>query len=382
MSHAILAPSSASRWMACTPSARLELKFPNKSSVYADEGTLAHAVGEAIIRFEHGLITKKQYESLMLKHKKSEHYSEELLQHCQNYADYVSEYVGKDSILLVEQKLDMTNYVPEGSGTGDILIMQDKLMDFIDLKFGKGVPVFAENNKQLMLYALGAYNDFGFAFETEVIRMHIYQPRLDSVSMWEISVVDLIHWAETELKEKAQMAFKGEGEFVPGKHCGFCKAKAQCRALRDYNMELAALAFKEPDLLEDEELLEVLEKKPLFDNWIKAVGEYLLEQAKNGRKFVGYKLVHGKSNRLYGDPLAVENVLKKKGITDIYTEPKLVGITELNKRIGKNKFSELVEPLLIKPEGKPTLVPNADKRPEMASPTEASDVFNDSNDLI
>lgn len=382
--HAKLSPSSASRWMACTPSAELEKGFPNTTSSFAEEGTLAHAICEDMLRLDHGQITEKVYDKQMESHKKSKYYNDEMLEHCQNYVDFVNLSAFEPGAhVFIEQRLDMTNYVPEGFGTGDCLVIKDKVLKFFDLKYGKGVKVSAVNNAQLKIYALGALNDYGHIFEVDMIELNIYQPRLDGESTWTISVADLLNWAETELKEKAKLAFKGDGEYKAGTHCGFCKAKAQCRALKEHNMQLAAMAFKDPDLLDVDELAEVLEKEALFANWIGAVKEFVFAKAMDGVKIPGFKLVHGRSVRTYGDPVKVEDILKKKGFKDIYTIPKLVGITELTKRMGKKKFEEIVDPLLVKPPGKPTLVEASDKRPEIQSSTEAADVFNDdSSDLV
>lgn len=381
MAHAVLSPSSASRWMACTPSARLEQGFPNTSSTYADEGTLAHSVAETIQRLNYGMIDQKKFDQKMADLQKSEYYTEDLHQHSQGFADYVEEHCGEGYKMFIELRLDMTNYVPEGFGTGDSLGIKDRVMKFFDLKFGKGVRVTAVNNKQLRLYALGAYNDFGHIYDVEMIEMHIYQPRLDSISVEIMSVKDLLEWAETELKEKAKLAYEGKGDFVPGGHCGFCKAKAQCRALAEYNMSLAGMEFESPDLLDDTEIAEILSRKKLFTDWIGSVEDYAYAAALDGKEFPGWKLVTGRSNRVYSDPAIVVKELEAKKHFDIFTEPKLVGITELQKRIGKKDFELVVEPLLIKPEGKPALVPESDKRPPISS---AADEFAiaDGEDLV
>lgn len=375
MSHAVLSPSAASRWMACTPSARLEQKFKDPKSPYAMEGTLAHNICEAILLNDHGQLDDPKFKKKMATYRKNEFYNEEMLDYCQGYVDYVSAQVTEGAYIFVEQKLDMTNFIPEGFGTADAIVIKDGLLRFNDLKYGKGVPVHAPNNPQLMIYALGALNDFGHIFEIDRVEMTIYQPRLDNISVWEISADELVAWGENSLQEKAELAFKGEGEFVPGNHCGFCKAKAQCRALHDHNMKMAKETFPDPELMTDEELLLVHSGKKLFDTWINAVSDYLLDKALNGAEFEGYKLVEGRSNRQYADAEALEINLIEKGFKDkIYKEPALVGLTEMTKRLGKPKFEELVEPFLIKPPGKPALVPEDDKRPALSK---AKDVFDD-----
>lgn len=367
MAHALLSPSSASRWLACTPSARLETKFKDKTSSYAEEGTTAHTLAEAIIKYEHGLIGKREYNKLRKEVEATEWYCEEMEDCCQAYADHITEIMPEGATLIVEERLDMTNYVKGGFGTADAIILHDGTLYFRDLKYGKGVPVYADNNPQLKLYALGALNDFGYIFDVKRVNVGIFQPRLDNISVYEYSVEELTEWAETELKPKADLAYAGKGEYVAGSHCMFCKAKATCRAFSEYNLSIAQEQFDDPALLTDEEVVEILEKKPIFEKWIKAVAEYALEEAIAGKKWPGMKIVEGRSNRVYKDENKVEATLKKAGFTNIYTPAKLLGITALAKELGKTKFAELVEPLLDKPEGKPTLVPETDKRPEFNS---------------
>src|SRR5690606_12357001 len=367
MAHALLSPSSASRWLACTPSARLETKFKDKTSSYAEEGTTAHALAEAIIKYEHGLIKKREYNKLRKEVEATEWYNEEMEEFCQAYADHITEITPEGATLIVEERVDMTNDVKGGFGTADAIILHDGTLYFRDLKYGKGVPVYSDNNPQLKLYALGALNDFGYIFDVKWVNVGIFQPRLDNISVYEYSVEELTEWAETELKPKVDLAYAGKGEYVAGSHCMFCKAKATCRAFSEYNLSIAQEQFDDPALLTDEEVVEILEKKPIFEKWIKAVAEYALEEAIAGKKWPGMKVVEGRSNRVYKDENKVEATLKKAGFTNIYTPAKLLGITALAKELGKTKFAELVEPLLDKPEGKPTLVPESDKRPEFNS---------------
>lgn len=293
-----------------------------------------------------------------------------------DYADYVIEQFNnakahtKDAVLLVESKLDLTEYVPEGFGTGDVIIIANSVLDFIDLKYGKGVPVSAVENKQMMLYALGALHAYGFMYDIHTVRMTIYQPRIDNISTYEMSVMDLYEWAEKELKPKAQLAFNGEGKFNPGNACRFCRAKAVCKANADYNLQLAKYDFMDPKLLSDEEIADVLTRSDNFTNWLKAVNDHALLEAANGKKFPGYKLVEGRSNRMYTDADKIFTVLttEAKIAADKITEPvKLLPITKLEKAIPKPLFAEYVTPYVVKPQGKPTLVPESDKRPELSS---------------
>ncbi len=365
MGHAILSPSAASRWMACTPSARLEQGFENKSSSYADEGTLAHAVGECILRELAGFINHAEAETIMAVHMNNQYYNKELHDYAEGYAYFVWNQCkpGKTE-LFIETRLDMTDYVEEGFGTGDAIVVGDRVLIFSDLKYGKGVPVYAEENKQLMIYALGAYKEFGHIYEIDMIQMNIYQPRLDNISTWEISVVDLLDWAENELKPRAALAYAGTGEFSPGKNCMFCRAKATCKALHDYNMQLATLEFRNPDLLTDDEVALVLQRADMFGKWIDAVAGYALSTAVSGEKvWPGMKVVQGRSNRKYSNENVVAETLKGKGYTDIYKPQALLPLGEMEKKLTKPVFSQVVEPLLIKPPGAATLVLENDKRP-------------------
>lgn len=379
MGHAILSPSAANRWMACTPSARLEQGFENKSSSYADEGTLAHAVGECILRELAGFINHAQAETIMAVHMNNQYYNKELHDYAEGYAYFVWNRCkpGKTE-LFIETRLDMTDYVEEGFGTGDAIVVGDRVLIFSDLKYGKGVPVYAEENKQLMIYALGAYKEFGHIYEIDNIQMNIYQPRLDNISTWEISVLELLEWAEKELKPRAALAYAGEGDFSPGKACMFCRAKPTCKALHDYNIQLATLEFRNPDLLNDEEVALVLQRADMFGKWITAVEGYALATAVSGEKvWPGMKIVEGRSTRKYSNEAVVEETLKAKGHTNIYTEPKLLGLGALEKAITKPVFTELVGPLLVKPNGSPCLVAESDKRPAYSPGASEFSVIND-----
>lgn len=382
-SHAILSPSGASRWLACTPSARLEQQFPDRSGAAASEGTLAHALSELLIRFKSKMILKTQYTKTLKEIKANSQYEDAMFDYADTYACYVMETFSaaqahtKDAVLLVEQKLDLSEYVPEGFGTGDVMIIANQVLDFIDLKYGKGVEVSAINNKQMMLYALGALRNFDCLFDIETVRMTIYQPRLDNISTFEMSVADLKHWAETELKPRAAMAFAGEGEFAPGEVCRFCKAAATCKANAAFNLELAKYEFKESPLLEDQEVSDILSRADLFTKWINAVEEHAQNEAiLNGKKWPGYKLVEGRSNRVYADEAKVAETLLAKGLTEdaIYTK-KLLGITAMEKELGKSDFATYLSSLVVKPAGKPTLVPASDKRPELNSAANAANDF-------
>jgi hypothetical protein len=373
--HAVLSPSSASRWIACTPSARLELNFPDNSGLAASEGTLAHSLGELLIKHKLKKIQNREFTKQLKAIQGDKQYENAMYDYADDYAVFVLEQFAeaqahtKDAVIYLEQKLNLTDYVPEGFGTGDAGIIADKWLTLIDLKYGKGVPVSAEENKQMMLYALGALREYDFVYDIPMVRLIIYQPRLYNISTYEISVKELREWAETELKPRAALAFKGQGDFNPGSHCRFCKAKAVCKANADYNLEIAKHEFAEAVLLTDEDISDILNRADDFTKWISSVKEHaLVEAVNNGKKWPDYKLVEGRSNRTYVDETKVADTLIKNGFPEkeIYTK-KLLGITAMEKAITKPTFNSLLNTLVIKPAGKPTLVPQSDKRAEYNS---------------
>lgn len=383
--HAVLSPSGASRWMACTPSARLEEQFPESTSTYAEEGTLAHAVAELI------LLDEPDFRAKLDKLKKSklgkQYYSDALYGYADEYAEFVRRNCTGKHYLFVEEKLDLTEWIPESFGTGDAIVIKDngdsQELFFDDLKYGMGVPVYARENKQLMIYALGALAAFGFMYDNIThVTLSIFQPRIDNISSWRISVEELYAWAEKELKPKAKLAWDGKGEMVPGDHCRFCKVGAQCRALADYNLELAKHEFFGEDptgLMSLEEVASVLERSETIQLWIKLLHDYAFQQALAGEKVPGYKLVEGRSVRKYSDENVVKAELLAAGFlkSDILTEPTLLGITALQKAIKKDAFKDIVEPLLEKPPGQPTLVKEDDKREEWnAASADFKDLIN------
>lgn len=375
MAHALLSPSSSSRWLACTPSARLEEKEDDTTSVYAKEGTLAHEIAEQIVTYNAGLIKKATFTRRINKLKNNELFTNDMLEYCEVYAQYVFERynnakkINKDVELKIEQKLDFSEYVPDGFGTGDTVIITDGTIEVIDFKYGKGVEVSAVDNSQMKLYALGAVTEYELIYDIEEVKMSIVQPRLDNISEWVISVDDLLTWADEYVRPRAKLAFEGEGEFCPGSHCGFCKIKAKCRAFANRQLELAKYDFKQSDFLEDTEISDILSRAKEFDKWLKSVKEYALIQAVNGKYYPGYKLVEGRSNRQYADIDKVKNILIDNGYDEaiIHKPKELLSITAMEKAIGKQVFNDLLSEVVIKPEGKPTLVPESDKRPALNS---------------
>lgn len=364
--HAVLSPSSASRWMACTPSARFEEQFENKSSVFADEGTLAHAISEDILRLRLGQIAKDDFEELLVTHKQSLLYSEEMLVHCEQYADFCMYDAEEGDVCAVETRLDITKYIPDGFGTGDFMRVKPKkgILKFKDLKYGKGVAVSAINNTQLKIYALGALDWWGWMYDIDTVEVSIFQPRINNNSTWSISVEELTAWAESELTPKAQMAFKGEGVYAPGNHCKFCRARVKCKALAEHNLDLFKHELRAHEELTDAELVEVVKRGSLLAAWYKDIEEYMLSEAVKGKKWEGMKVVEGKSSRVFVSADRTEKKLLEAGHTDIYTPKELLGVTKLKSKLGAKVFKELVEPDLRKPPGKPTLVPESDPRPD------------------
>lgn len=360
--HALLGASSSARWLVCTPSARLEAMFPDEQSPYAAEGTIAHDLAESILR--HKLEGKKA--------PKLDDYSTEMIEAVNRYVDICEEKVNEararssDAEAMIEARLDFSRWVPDGFGTGDMVIVADGILEVIDLKYGKGVPVSAIENTQMRLYALGAYDINEFLYDVKSVRMTIVQPRLDSISTDEMSLEELLDWGE-EIKPIAQRAFRGEGECTPCDYCNFCKARHTCRALAD----TCLTAFykdggKLNQLLTDSEVSDILAMKDLITKWIKGVYDFAYEKALSGEKqWPGYKLVEGTSRRTITNPEAAAKTLLDNGYKeeDIFKPRELEGITNLQKVLGKKGVTEYLEAYIDKPEGKPTLVPESDKRP-------------------
>ena len=359
--HAVLSASSSHRWLNCNPSARLELEFDDTQSIAAAEGTAAHALCEHKLRKALKQRSKKPV---------SQYDSDEMDSHTDGYVEFVLEAIAeikltcKDPIVLVEQRLDFSHYVPEGFGTGDCVIIGEGKLHVIDFKYGQGVLVSTENNPQMMLYALAGISQFGNLYDIPEVSMSIYQPRRENVSAWTITVNELQAWADTILIPKARLAYDGAGVYCPGEWCAFCRAAIKCRARAEAKMKLASLEFALPPLLTDAEIEDVLDKLDDLSKWAGDIKEYALKAALSGKEWNGYKLVSGRSNRRYTDEDAVAKVADRAGYHDIYTKS-LLGITAMEKYLGKDKFSEILGGLIEKPAGKPTLVPLSDKRPAM-----------------
>ena len=362
--HALLSASSAHRWMGCTPSARLEQEFADQESEAAAEGSAAHALAEHKLRKALKLRSRKPV---------SKYDSDEMDDYTTGYVEFVMEALAEaklncpDPQVLIEQKLDFSCYVPDGFGTGDCLIVASPRLHVIDFKYGLGVLVDAYQNPQMMLYALGSLRIFDCLYDITEVAMTIYQPRRENVSTWTISVDELREWAETTLKPKADLAFKGEGEYTPGSWCQFCRAAVKCRARAEAKLELARFEFAQPPLLTDEEIEEILGKLDDLTKWANEIVAYAQDAAINhGKEWSGFKLVESRTNRKYTDEDAVAHAAAAAGYHDIYRKS-LIPITEMEKLMGKQTFKDVLGGLVIKPAGRPPLVPASDKRPAITT---------------
>ena len=371
--HAVLSASSSHRWLNCNPSARLESEFEDRETEAAAEGTAAHALAEHKLRKALKMRSRKPV---------SKFDSDEMDIHTDGYVEFVLESLAEakqlcaDPKVLIEQRLDFSCYVPDGFGTGDCIIVADKLLHIIDFKYGQGVLVDAEKNPQMMLYALGALRIFDCLYNITEVSMSIYQPRRENVSTWTISVKELDEWAEKTLKPRAELAFKGEGEYCPGSWCQFCKAAVKCRARAEAKLQLAKYEFAQPPLLSDAEIGDIFGKLDDLTKWSNEIIAYAQDAAVNhGKQWPGYKLVESRTNRKYTNEDAVIDAAHAAGYTDIFKKS-LISITEMEKLMGKKTFAEILGGLVIKPQGKPTLVPASDRRPAITA-TGAEQDFSD-----
>lgn len=380
--HSRLGASSSHRWMNCPGSVKLCEAVPDKSSSYAEEGTLAHSLAELIINYNLGRIKKTEFNKGMKKIQGGQYYSQEMQDYIKDYTEKVWELmnaaksISKDAVLLTEQRLDFSDWVPDGFGTGDVVIVYDRVIHIIDLKYGKGVGVSAEENPQLMLYGLGALSSYDMLYDIEKVILTIIQPRLDSISTYETTAAELLEWGEKKVRPAAEETLKDDAKCVAGEWCRFCKVKAVCRARKDAMAELAKMEFSDPRLLDDYEIGEVLRLADQLTAWAGDVKEYAQEEAEKGKKWDGWKLVEGRSNRKYSNEAKVAETLKEAGYDEaLLYEKKLYGITAMEKIVGKKPLAELCGSLIIKPPGKPVLVPESDKRPEINSADSAKKDF-------
>lgn len=360
--HALLNASSAHRWLTCPPLPRLENFFEKEVSEVANEGTDAHRLSEYKLR---KVLSEK------VRKPKLKYFDKDMDSYTDDYVNYIVETIEnikkstKDPIVLIEQRLDFSNYVPDGFGTGDCIIIADKTLHIIDLKYGRGVEVSAEENPQMMLYALGALNIYDALYDIDEVVMTIFQPRKYNISSSEKSVEELKNWADTVLKEKAELAFNGLGVVTYGPWCQFSNCNVVLRARKDYHDNLMRFQLCSPHLLNDAEIEEVLEHIDDLVKWASEIKEYATKiTLENDKEWSNYKLVEGRSIRKIKDEERVAEILKENGYNDIY-KTSLLTLTELQKLLGKDKFNELLGDYIIKPEGKPTLVLKSDKRKEI-----------------
>lgn len=374
--HALLSPSAAHRWLNCTAAPLLEKDVEDKGSVYAEEGTLAHAY--CAKKIKDFLKRDSSGEDKEIAELADKYHTGEMDEYTDTYKTIVLEKFNaaraktSDAQLLIEVKLDFSKFVPDAFGTADAVIIADGLMEVIDFKYGKGVKVSAHDNPQMKIYALGAYEAFSFEYNITRVKMTIVQPRIDNLSEFETSISDLLWWARTELTPKAEEAFSGQGKQQPGAWCQFCKVKSRCKALAKTCVDTAT-ANLDPKLICKEDMESViLPKLATIKTWLAGVEEYALEQALSGVEYSGYKIVEGRSIRRITDQEAVMSLLDKEGYAkEAYVKPtELRSITDLERLIGKKRFASLCAEYITKPQGKPTLVPDDDKRPAFNSATD------------
>jgi hypothetical protein len=375
--HALLSASASERWLHCTPSARLEDTLPEKTSDYAEEGRLAHKIGELKLRkaFTEPM-GPRAFTNRLKKFKEDPLYQEEMLKHTDIYLDYVNSIVhGFEALpyVAVEKKLDYSTYAEDGFGTGDCIIIGGSTLHVIDFKYGKGIPVSALDNSQMKLYALGAYIEYSFLYPIDTIKIAIVQPRLDNISENKFSIDALLAWGEA-IKVLAQKAFAGEGEFVPGEYCKFCRAKALCRVRSEFNTSLEEYKFMKPPLITNEEVGQILQKAQNLVAWANALEEYALAECLQGNEIPGWKAVQGRSKRGFTDIDAAFKVLTTNGIEEImlYNKEPL-SLAKVEELLGKARFKELLSQYVNSPPGKPTLALISDKREAITRTSAAED---------
>ena len=419
--HALLSASSSKQWLNCPPSARLQLNFPNESSVYAEEGTFAHSVCEYKV--------KKYLRERVKRPQSEEFYTEEIDQITDIYAEFVISIIeamkqnGCEPLVLVEERVNYSHIAPSGFGTADMLIIgKDEsgkgLLHIADFKTGRGVFVNANHNTQMMLYALGGLNAYGYIYPIETVRMSIIQPRLENISTFECSREELEAWGE-KIRPIAKLAFEGKGEQKAGEWCFFCRAKPVCQACKDeamalckeefldldaqdggafmedtraapddennmmveetdmtapYEPDTETPVFKQPGLVPLSELAEILPTLNRISSWIDSVFAFVSSEAINhGVEIKGYKVVEGRSKRVFTDTKAVVQTAMDNGYTDLYKQ-QLITLTEFEKMMGKKKFAEILGEYVVKPPGKLALVPEDDPR-EAVDMSTATDEF-------
>lgn len=378
--HALLSASGAHRWMHCTPSALLEAQFPDTASEAASEGTLAHEIAEVKLRHYIDTINfgKRKLNAALSKLRKKPLYQPEMETYTDDYIDFIRhagcayEFM---PFVQIEQKLDLTEYVPEGFGTADCLMIGGNVLHIIDFKYGKGVPVSAENNEQLQLYALGTVKAYEMLYKIDAVTMSIVQPRIDNTNSWTASTGNLKKFGET-VKERAALAIKGEGVYLPGDWCRFCRARHQCRARADKNIELAFDVGKKPPLITNVEVGEYLRKGEDVAKWLSELQDYALAECLAGRDVAGYKAVEGRGSRAWTDMDAAFEAIIEDGTDEaMLYERKPLTLAQVEKLMGKGHFSDVAGEFVVKNPGKPTLVPSTDKRQAITNKVSANEAF-------
>ncbi len=376
--HALLSASGAQRWINCPPSAKLQERYEDTGSVYAEQGTDAHALAEWKLRRALGTDAGPDPRSGLT------YYDEDMETHTDDYAAFIMELLAEarktcaDPQVMVEQQVDYPRWVEGGFGTADAIICADRHLTVCDLKYGMGVEVSAEHNPQTCCYALGALDLLDDLYAIDSITMIIFQPRRENISEWTVNRDELLAWADNTLRPAAALAAEGKGEYHSGEHCRFCKARHECRARAEEQLSLMRYDLDLPPVLTDEEVEDILGKADGLINWAEDIKEYALQAAIRGKHWNGYKLVEGRSNRRFTDEQAVAEAVSKVG-QDPY-ERKLLSITAMTSLLGRKRFSELLGQYVEKPRGKATLVPESDKRPEMDFTEFVTNEENDTND--
>lgn len=361
--HALLSASSSHRWLNCPPSAVAAEAYENEGTDYTREGTIAHEVAETVVNMKPASVEQWLADAK----KGTSSFSLEMVECAVGYRDYIQEQIRQeDAQVMLETRVDFSAWVPDGFGTADCIILQGDTMDVIDYKYGKGVAVSAEDNPQMKLYGLGALNDYGFAWEVDKIRLHIYQPRMNNVSVYELSAAELTHWGEYVVKPIAEQASKGKGKYNAGIWCRFCPHAGRCRQLTKTCTEIVethGLKAKVP-VLAPFEVAEILAMEPVISLWLKRVKDQALASMLSGEQVPGYKVVAGRGSRQWADDLETAQLLQNAGYSrEDITETKLLSVAGMEKALGKKKVAELVGGQILTHTGAPTIAPETDKRP-------------------
>lgn len=381
--HAMLSPSSAHMWLKCTPSAKLSAQFPDTTSSAAAEGTLAHEICEAKLQhyFNTKDYSKRKLTSFINKCKKNELWDDEMVGHTDTYSEYVKDKAmayENAPFVQIEASLDLSTYIaePGARGTADCLLIGGDTLTIIDFKYGKGVPVSAEFNPQLMIYALGAYSTYSMLFDIKRVKLCICQPRIDNSNEWEVGIEELLSFGEY-VKKRSEKAFNGVGEYAPGEsQCRFCRAKAQCRARADRNLELAGFTAEKPPLLSNDEVGEYLKKGEDVAKWLSDLKDYALSECLAGKEVAGWKAVEGRGSRVWTDADAAFKELIDSGTPEeMLYERKQLTLAGVEKLLGKKEFESKVGKYVDKKPGKPALVVESDKRQAITNTISAEDAF-------